>query len=139
MPLATTLKSGRTARITWGETTADLDNRIMPADMRLQLLDPEYVLFNELSAEGVEEDDYQLVVTDSLGEYTMRFKIRLSTVKTLLFSNLEVPVTELYAYCGLANLKTIDAVTLSSSTFHNTARYLLASQTIGQKPSGISA
>ena len=132
MPLATTLKSGRTARITWGETTADLDNRIMPADMRLQLLDPEYVLFNELSAAGVEEDDYQIVVTDSLGEFTMRMKVRLSTVKTLLFPNLEVPVTELYAYCGLANLKTIDAVTLSSSTFNNTFRYLLASSTIGQ-------
>jgi hypothetical protein len=127
-----TLRGARTARIIWGETTADLDARIMPADFRLQVLDPSSALYNELSADGIEEDDYQILLTDSTGAYTMRFRLRLETVSTLLLSNLDVPVTELYAYCGLSNLRTLDAVTTTSYTLHNIARYLLVSSTIAQ-------
>lgn len=129
---ASTLVGGRTARIVWGETTGDLDSRIMPADVKLEVRDPGYVLYNELSADDIEEEDYQLLVTDSEGEYTLRMRVRLDTVGTALFSNLDVPITTLYGYCGLAELKNLDAVTLSSSSLHNTIRYLLVSSTTPQ-------
>lgn len=128
----TALMGARTARIVWGDTTNDLDSRILPVDMRLQVLDPDQVLFNELSAAGVEEDDYRLVVTDSEGEYTLNLRVRMETVRTGLFTNMRVPMTEMYAYCGLSNMSTIDAVTLSSYTFHDTFRYLLVSNAQAQ-------
>lgn len=128
----TTLIGGRTARIVWGETTGDLDSRIMPADVRLEVRDPGYVLYNELSAADIEEEDYQLVISDSEGEYTLRMRVRLDTVGTAVFPNLNVPITTLYGYCGLSELKNMDAVTLSSSSLHNTVRYLLVSSTTPQ-------
>lgn len=116
----------------WGFNTGTFDERIRAAELRLEVVDPDLVLYNTLVDTTKTESDFKLKLTDSTGTYILRMRVRLDEVATMLVAGLEEQVTSLYAYCSMADLANIDAVILSSSTIHNLFRLILVSSGIGQ-------
>lgn len=116
----------------WGFNTGTFDDRIRASELALEVVDPELVLYNTLIDTSKSESDFKIKITDSTGTYTLRMKVRLDEVSTLFTSGLEHQVTRLFAYCGMAEMKNIDAVVLASSTLNNLFRLILISSGIGQ-------
>lgn len=136
---ASVVQSSGFAKIIWGEQTNELDDRVLASDMRIDILDPGSVIYLDLSTTLLEEEDFEILLTDSTSTYTYRAHVRLDTVRTFLVDNLETPITTLYAYDGLTNFAEIDAQLDTTKTFHDIFRVALASENIGQDIQYISA
>lgn len=126
----TTVCAGSEMRITWGDRTNTFDDRIRAAEMHFELFDPDLTVYNDLISG--EEGDFTAQFTDSTGTYTINMLIRLDEVSTQFVDDIEQHITSIYAYCGMAELQNVDAVTLISSTFHNIFRLMLVSNAIAQ-------
>ena len=128
----TKFKSGNEILIEWGRQSSGLDDLLHASYLEVSVIDPSQVIFNDLSGDSEVESNFLLVATDSTGNYTWRGRVRLNQTQTALYDELGVRVTVIYAYCGLSQLKDIDAVTLTSSTMHNTVKTILASHATDQ-------
>lgn len=129
---ATRMLAGENAFLTWGSPTNELGATLLPCDLKLEIIDPDLTLYNELISAAEEEDSFRLRATDSTGTYTLNMRVRLDTVETYLVPGLQEQITSLYGYCGLAETKNIDAITLSSASIHRIFRDILSMQLISQ-------
>jgi len=118
--------------IEWGSQTNTLDSRMRGAEMQFDVFDPEFAVYNALTSEDYVESDWYLEMTDSTSTYTVRMKVRIDELETLLFPNIREQITRVYCYCGLAEMKNIDAVTSTSSTFSSLLSGILISNAIDQ-------
>ena len=128
----TTICSGREIKATWGRQTNDFDSRIRAAEMEIDIYDPSFAVYNYLSDTTKQESDFYIEATDSSGTYTLRMKIRLDELETMLVDNLRTQITRVYCYCGMAEMKTIDAVTATSMSFGDLFGKILISNGISQ-------
>lgn len=116
----------------WGHRTNNFDERIRASEISLSVFDPDLTVYNLLTGSDKDESKFKLKLTDSTGTYTINMRIRLDETSTMLVSGLEKQVTRMYAYCSMADLENVDAITLSSSTIHNLFRLILASNGVSQ-------
>lgn len=128
----TLVKSGAEMRFTTGERTNSFDDRVRASELRFSIIDPDLALYNDLINADNEEGDFTLELTEPTTPYTINMIIRLDEVSVLLADDIEQHITQIYAYCGLAEHQNIDSVILSSSSIHNLMRLILVSNAISQ-------
>ena len=133
-----TICTGREMKVTWGRATNTFDSRVRAAEAYIDIVDPSFEVYNDLSSTSSEERDFRVELTDSTGTYTLRMLIRLDELETMLVDDLETQITRIYCYCGMAEMRNIDAITATSATFGSLFSQMLVSNAISQNIEFIS-
>ena len=128
----TQLLSGREMRIAWGRQTNGFDSRVRASELWFDILDPDLLVYNSMSDSSYDESDWYITFVGSLGEYSMTMRVRLDEMETLYSSRIRSRVTRVYCYCGMADMREIDAITATSSTFGSLIAECLISNGISQ-------
>lgn len=109
------LALSRNVRISFGKPfQSEFGDWVLPSNARLSFLDPDQALWDEVIDNANEEGDFTVDISDG-SEFKWQGYVRFDSVVTRLSTTTGVPVTDLYIYDGLSELKTLDAVTVAGS------------------------